>query len=89
LGASNRDLFSADCTTTTRGFNKRQGQPWLDTLMLELLGFPNARHDDQVDSVSQFLSWASRPDFFAANTIAGAQVKVFVGGVELNPQFIR
>jgi predicted phage terminase large subunit-like protein len=35
---------------------------WLADLLHELLGFPNARHDDQVDSVSQFLNWAeSRP----------------------------
>ena len=32
--------------------------PWLDDLLAELLAFPNARHDDQVDSVSQFLNWA-------------------------------
>lgn len=32
--------------------------PWLDDLRHELLGFPDARHDDQVDSVSQFLNWA-------------------------------
>ncbi|MFT7572344.1 MAG: putative phage terminase large subunit-like protein [Paracoccaceae bacterium] len=31
--------------------------PWLDMFLSELLGFPNSRHDDQVDSVSQFLSW--------------------------------
>ena len=39
--------------------------PWLAVLMNELLAFPNGRHDDQVDSVSQFLKWAwtkaSRP----------------------------
>jgi predicted phage terminase large subunit-like protein len=35
---------------------------WLADLLHELLGFPNTRHDDQIDSVSQFLSWAeSRP----------------------------
>jgi predicted phage terminase large subunit-like protein len=33
---------------------------WLDRFLLELLAFPNGRHDDQVDSVSQFLNWASR-----------------------------
>jgi predicted phage terminase large subunit-like protein len=33
---------------------------WLATLLNELLAFPNARHDDQVDSVSQFLNWAER-----------------------------
>jgi predicted phage terminase large subunit-like protein len=33
---------------------------WLGELMLELLGFPGVRHDDQVDSVSQalaFIGW--------------------------------
>lgn len=34
--------------------------PWLDTFLSELLAFPNGRYDDQVDSVSQFLSWAWR-----------------------------
>jgi predicted phage terminase large subunit-like protein len=32
--------------------------PWLATLLHELLGFPKGQHDDQVDSVSQFLNWA-------------------------------
>ena len=31
--------------------------PWLHDFLNELLAFPNARHDDQVDSVSQFLYW--------------------------------
>jgi predicted phage terminase large subunit-like protein len=30
---------------------------WLADLVHELLSFPNGRHDDQVDSVSQFLLW--------------------------------
>jgi predicted phage terminase large subunit-like protein len=34
--------------------------PWLDTLKAELLGFPNTRHDDQVDSVSQALIWMAK-----------------------------
>ena len=34
--------------------------PWLSSLMTELLGFPNVKHDDQVDSVSQALSWMKR-----------------------------
>ncbi len=34
--------------------------PWLAQLLAELLAFPNGRHDDQVDSVSQFLNWAWR-----------------------------
>ena len=32
--------------------------PWLGDFMHEILAFPNARHDDQIDSVSQFLNWA-------------------------------
>jgi predicted phage terminase large subunit-like protein len=35
--------------------------PWLSDLQTELLQFPHARHDDQVDSVSQFLRWIERP----------------------------
>jgi len=31
--------------------------PWLATYLDELLGFPNRRHDDQVDSTSQALDW--------------------------------
>jgi predicted phage terminase large subunit-like protein len=34
--------------------------PWLHDFLHELLGFPNARHDDQVDSVSQFLCWVQQ-----------------------------
>jgi predicted phage terminase large subunit-like protein len=33
---------------------------WLYDFLNELLGFPNARHDDQVDSVSQFLCWVQK-----------------------------
>jgi len=33
---------------------------WLDDFLLEVLAFPKGRHDDQVDSVSQFLNWASK-----------------------------
>jgi predicted phage terminase large subunit-like protein len=31
--------------------------PWLAEFLSELLGFPNAKHDDQVDSLSQYLLW--------------------------------
>jgi predicted phage terminase large subunit-like protein len=40
--------------------------PWLATLLLELHGFPNAKYDDQVDSISQYLIWA-RDQSFAAD----------------------
>lgn len=35
--------------------------PWLAAYLAELLSFPAGRHDDQVDSTSQFLVWANRP----------------------------
>lgn len=36
--------------------------PWLDAFRLECCAFPGGKHDDQVDSVSQFLNWAeTRP----------------------------
>ena len=31
--------------------------PWLGDFMLELSGFPNARFDDQIDSMSQALDY--------------------------------
>lgn len=31
--------------------------PWLAAFEAELLGFPGARYDDQVDSLSQYLAW--------------------------------
>jgi predicted phage terminase large subunit-like protein len=38
--------------------------PWLDDFLLELLAFPHGKHDDQVDSTSQFLKWASSHPLF-------------------------
>ncbi len=34
--------------------------PWLGDFLDELLAFPKGRHDDQVDSVSQFLAWVGK-----------------------------
>jgi predicted phage terminase large subunit-like protein len=33
---------------------------WLADFEREILGFPNARHDDQIDALSQLLNWSSR-----------------------------
>jgi predicted phage terminase large subunit-like protein len=57
---------------------------WLDTFLLELLAFPNGRHDDQVDSVSQFLKWAALRTYLDASVMVGAAPKIFVGGVQIN-----
>lgn len=34
--------------------------PWLAGFERELLGFPNLRHDDQVDALTQLLAWRSQ-----------------------------
>jgi predicted phage terminase large subunit-like protein len=59
---------------------------WLDTFLHELLAFPTGRHDDQVDSVSQFLKWSSyqRESVFDL-TMIGMGGKVFVGGIQIYP----
>ena len=33
---------------------------WISVFKNEVMAFPNGRHDDQVDSVAQFLDWTSR-----------------------------
>ena len=33
--------------------------PWLADFLAEVLAFPNTSHDDQIDTLSQFLQWAS------------------------------
>lgn len=33
------------------------GNEWVTPYLKELLSFPNTRHDDQIDSTSQFLNW--------------------------------
>jgi hypothetical protein len=57
---------------------------WLGELLHELLAFPNARHDDQIDSVSQFLNWAET-DHRWRPIMIGAGPKFFVGGKEWFP----
>lgn len=56
---------------------------WLDIFLHELLAFPNGRHDDQVDSVSQFLNWTSLRGPFDT-MMFGMGGKVFVGGNQIN-----
>ena len=40
---------------------------WLDDLRREVLQFPYGRHDDQVDSMSQFLNWERNRLKYAAH----------------------
>ena len=39
--------------------------PWLGEFQAEISAFPNGRHDDQVDSLSQFLAWAYDDEYNA------------------------
>jgi predicted phage terminase large subunit-like protein len=39
--------------------------PWLDEYILELIGFPGTKHDDQVDSTTQALDYLREPDLVA------------------------
>lgn len=47
--------------------------PWLAEYEKEIFGFPGAKHDDQVDSTSQFLGWINdrRADFFHCEWVGG------------------
>jgi len=36
--------------------------PWLADFQREVVLFPKGKHDDQVDSLSQFLKWLDEPD---------------------------
>ena len=39
--------------------------PWLSEFLLEILAFPRSKHDDQIDSMSQFLNWAEQRHRFS------------------------
>ena len=45
---------------------------WLPELKREMMGFPHLVHDDQVDSVSQFLLWVKQRQGRAAAEVDGA-----------------
>lgn len=36
---------------------------WLSAFEQEILSFPNSTHDDQVDALSQYLSWAQQKEW--------------------------
>lgn len=48
--------------------------PWLAAFLEELLAFPASKHDDQVDSVSQFLKWARNHSQRSGTSIFGGEV---------------
>jgi predicted phage terminase large subunit-like protein len=44
---------------------------WLAEFKGEVLGFPNARYDDQVDALSQLLDWVRKQDQIPVQGVAG------------------
>lgn len=62
LGSKPDRMAVASCRIEAGQVWMPRDAPWLSILLNELLAFPNGRHDDQVDSISQFLNWAqNRP----------------------------
>ncbi len=57
--------FNAACAKVEEGkiFLPRDA-PWLADLKRQLQGFRRSRHDDQVDSFSQFLNWSGSKGFW-------------------------
>ena len=53
--------------------------PWLADYLNEMLAFPNARYDDQVDSTSQFLSWHRQRNISASRSTVGLGPQIFIG----------
>ena len=57
-----RTRFYTRCATIEAGHVLLPASaPWLDAFRHELLQFPHGHHDDQVDSVSQYLAYRRRP----------------------------
>ena len=70
---SKTDRMTTQVERLYEGFAKiPRDAPWLGALHEEMRSFPGGRHDDQVDSISQFLNYAVRlnPRFF----VKGARV---------------
>lgn len=63
---------------------------WLAEFESELLGFPNARFDDQVDAVAQLLIWIRTSQSFPRSAL-GAPICFWTddeaGGYEVNGDF--
>ncbi|ANY18627.1 Terminase-like family protein [Tsuneonella dongtanensis] len=59
---------------------------WLDDFRRELLAFPNARHDDQVDALAQLLDWVRRQWVHVPPTNCGPMLVTFHddGGIEVS-----
>ena len=54
---------------------KKDAADWYDHYMSELLSFPNAPNDDQVDSTSQYLTWARSASSYGTRDLKGSGTK--------------
>ena len=45
--------------------------PWMGPFQKELMAFPGSSYDDQVDSVSQFLNWVTKPRGMVVKPLGG------------------
>ncbi len=53
--------------------------PWLADFKSELLAFPSGRHDDQVDALTQLMSWALRDGDHYSNTLFCGPILIYRG----------
>lgn len=60
---------------------------WRAEYASELLGFPSARHDDQVDATSQLLAWVQKKDMWRAPVNAGPEEIFDTGASALPPDY--
>jgi predicted phage terminase large subunit-like protein len=49
---------------------------WLDAFRAEIAAFPNGRHDDQVDALSQLLTWVDRDTYLGTVSTVGPKFLV-------------
>ncbi len=57
-----------------------QSAPWLTAFTSELLSFPNGKHDDQVDALSQLLSWIRKHMGRQEDSVPHAPILVTIDG---------
>ena len=44
--------------------------PWMDDFKMELLAFPNGKHDDQVDALSQLINWTRERSRYTLDNVS-------------------
>lgn len=72
--------LEAETTTIEGGYvHLPREAPWLATFLNELLGFPNTKYDDQVDSTSQFLEYFRRDGRLSRSITCGPKI------IEMDP----